>query len=218
MAGSPAWGRARRQSGRDQTRDAIVETALRLFDERGYVGVRVEDIAREAGVSRATFYKHFAEREEILGELFGRLLDGAIPAEVAPPAEDDIEAHVVAILSASMSRMLENERLARFVYSLPIRHDAVLPGGSAVPAVFSQAEACVANAQDAGRIRSDVSVERLLDVLGRSFEASMREWAERSVDPRERLAELASIVFRGVVATGTTPPRSRAATKRTTRR
>lgn len=219
MSGAPGWSRARRPSGRDATRDAIVETALRLFDERGYVGVRVEDIAREAGVSRATFYKHFAERDEILAELFGRLIGGAVPRDVAPAAEHDIEAHVVAILGASMSRMLEEERLARFVYSLPVRHDAVLPGGAGAPEVFTQVRECLTEAVDAGDLRADVPVDRVLEVLGRVFEAAMRDWAEHGVDPRRRLAELASIVFRGVAtgersAKGHAPHEARAATRR----
>ena len=60
---------ARSTDRRQQTKDRVLDTALRLFNERGYLGVRVEDIAQQAGVSRATFYKHFAEREQILAEL-----------------------------------------------------------------------------------------------------------------------------------------------------
>ena len=59
---------------RERARGDLLDTALRLFVERGYIGVRVEDIAKAAGISRATFYKHFSEREEILAELFARLL------------------------------------------------------------------------------------------------------------------------------------------------
>lgn len=198
-AGAPAWGRARRSGGRQDTRAAIVEAALRLFDQHGYVGVRVEDIARESGVSRATFYKHFAEREEILGELFGRLIGGSVPSEVAPPAGTDIEAHVVTILAACMERMLEDQRLARFVYSLPVRHDSVLPGGTTVPDVFGQVHACLTTAVRDGHVRADISVERMLEVLGRIFEASMRAWAQDAeIDPVERLRELAAIVFGGI--------------------
>ena len=178
-----------------------MESALRLFDEQGYLGVRVEDIARAAGVSRATFYKHFAERDEILGELFAQLIGGAVPADVAPSAEHDIEAHVVAVLDASVARMLDNERLARFVYSLPVRHDAVLPGGRAVPAVFTQVRECLAEAATARQVRDDIPVERIVEVLGRVFEAAMRDWAEHGTDPRARLRELCSIVFEGVGVT-----------------
>ena len=53
---------------RRQTRDLVLDAALRLFSEHGYLGVRVADIAKEAGVSRATFYQHFAEREQILAD------------------------------------------------------------------------------------------------------------------------------------------------------
>ena len=122
-----------RGQARARTREAVVETALRLFSERGYLGVRVEDIAREAGVSRATFYKYFAEREEILAALMSRLFtdDSATHPEVA--ARDfadgtagDIVARVKAAAGVMVTTMLEQEQLAKFVYSLPVRHDALL--------------------------------------------------------------------------------------------
>lgn len=212
MAGSPGWARAKRRTQRDETREAIIEAALRLFDERGYIGVRVEDIAREAGVSRATFYKHFAEREEILGELFAWLLAGTAAVEEAPAPEGDLEVNVLAELSSTMSKMLEDERLARFVYSLPVRHDAVLPGGRAVPAVFGQVEEWLATGVADGRVRGDIPLERVLEMLGRAFEASMRGWAEQGDDPQVYLRELVSIVFGGIRSSST--PTGRGSLKR----
>lgn len=196
--GAPGWSRARRPAARDRTRRAIVDTALRLFAERGYVGVRVEDIAREAGVSRATFYKHFAERDEILAELFGRLLGEATGA---PPPPGEPEERVRAVLDATVEQMLGDELLARFAYSLPIRHDAVLPGGAAVPPVFTRVREVLDEASSTGRLRPDVPLDRAMEMLGRAFEAAMRDWAEGEVDdPRVRLAELLTIVFGGLRA------------------
>jgi AcrR family transcriptional regulator len=37
-----------------------------LMAQRGYAGVTVGELAREAGVSRATFYEHFADKEQCL--------------------------------------------------------------------------------------------------------------------------------------------------------
>lgn len=192
----------RPSAARDRTRRAILETALRLFTERGYIGVRVEDIAREAGVSRATFYKHFAERDEILADLFSRLLGGVgeePPADV--PSSGDAQERVGALLAHTAARMLEDELLARFVYSLPIRHDAVLPGGAAVPPVFAAVRAVLDEEVAGGGVRADVAADRVTELLGQVFEAAMRDWSEGRVDdPRTRLAELLDIVFGGLAA------------------
>lgn len=62
--------------GRGQkTRSSILEGALRLFSRHGYEQVSVTAIAREAGVSRATVYRHFQDKRAILLALLGTWLD-----------------------------------------------------------------------------------------------------------------------------------------------
>lgn len=195
------WPGSRGSAARDRTRQTILETALRLFAERGYIGVRVEDIAREAGVSRATFYKHFAERDEILASLFGRLLT-RVATPVSQP-EGDAEAQVRALLHDAANQMLAEDLLARFVYTIPIRHDAVLPGGTAVPAVFDQVRTVLDEAVAHSKLRDDPPLDRAMEMLGRAFESAMRDWAHGTItDPRPRLDELLHIIFRGLLPRG----------------
>ena len=195
-SGSAGWSRARRASTRDDTRAAIVDAALRLFSTRGYVGVRVEDIARESGVSRATFYKHFSERDQILAELFSRLIDSEVEIEAEGRGT---EARVMSLLRQVTERMLDQETLARFVYSLPVRHDSILPGGSAAPVVMKLVQAELQEAYDAGTVRTNIPLEAYVEVIGRVFEAAMRDWAEgRTDDAIERLGQLVSIAFNGI--------------------
>lgn len=196
---------ARSDHRRQQTREMVLDTALRLFSEHGYLGVRVEDIARQAGVSRATFYKHFSEREQILAELFERLLGAEDEAGLGPTAqgpEDPIEARVVAVIEDAVLRMLEQEELARFVYSLPVRHSALLrPGVRSVPPVFTRVALLLEAAVARGEVRDDLAVPLLARHLLAGLETAMRDWAEGRVDdPVPHVRAMLELGFHGVAA------------------
>ncbi|MFD8247613.1 TetR/AcrR family transcriptional regulator [Nocardia sp. NPDC059691] len=55
-----------RDEQKQQTRVRLMEGAKELFATRGYAAVRVDDIVAAVGCSRATFYLHFAGKQEIL--------------------------------------------------------------------------------------------------------------------------------------------------------
>lgn len=56
----------RRGSGRESTRNTLMEAAARLFADKGYPSTTVPDIVKEAGVGHGTFYEYFASRRDIL--------------------------------------------------------------------------------------------------------------------------------------------------------
>lgn len=187
-------GRARR----DERREAIVAGALRLFTEHGALPVRVEDIAEAVGISRATFYKYFSERDEILAELFRRLL--ATPPPEPEPDGPAVE-RLTALLVGTAKRMIEQEQLARFVYSLPLRHDALLGEQAVRPAFVEAVDALVSECVTAGELRADLPPATLTGHLVRTFETAMRDWAAREVaDPAEHVARMTDLAVRGCVA------------------
>lgn len=59
-----------RRSGRPRvavlSRDLILETALRLLDERGEQGAGIRDIARELGVRPSALYNHISGQDDII--------------------------------------------------------------------------------------------------------------------------------------------------------
>lgn len=77
--GATGWGSPRRSSyGPNspqvgsrgaRTRVHILDTALDRFAGQGYQATSVEDIARAAGVSRATLYQYFEGKEQVFAEL-----------------------------------------------------------------------------------------------------------------------------------------------------
>jgi AcrR family transcriptional regulator len=53
-------------------RERLFRAAAAEFAERGYTGASSESISRRAGMSKATFYEHFANKEECIIALFDR--------------------------------------------------------------------------------------------------------------------------------------------------
>ena len=55
-----------RRDSSEKTKSEILDTALRLFQEKGWDNVNIEDIVRELGVTRGAFYHHFKSREALV--------------------------------------------------------------------------------------------------------------------------------------------------------
>jgi AcrR family transcriptional regulator len=59
----------------EQTRQAILVAAARLFARRGYKRTRVVDIIAEVGVTPPVFYSHFPSKQQLFIESFGIFVD-----------------------------------------------------------------------------------------------------------------------------------------------
>ena len=50
---------------KQETRNRIVNSARRLFNRRGFHEVTIDEIMRDAGLTRGGFYKHFSAKEQL---------------------------------------------------------------------------------------------------------------------------------------------------------
>jgi len=98
-------------------RQRLFEAAARVFSTVGYAEAGVESISREAGMSKATFYEHFANKEECilaLVEAAGQASRMAVAA-AATDAADDFEAKVHARVHAFLRGLAMFPEMARVV-------------------------------------------------------------------------------------------------------
>jgi AcrR family transcriptional regulator len=56
----------------ESTRDKILEAALKLFSQKGFLGATTREIAREAGVAEVTLFRHFPSKEALFEEVIRR--------------------------------------------------------------------------------------------------------------------------------------------------
>jgi AcrR family transcriptional regulator len=80
------------------TADTLLEVAVAVFNERGYDGTSMEDLARAAGITKSSIYHHVKSKEELLERGVNRALDALTAsldamesAEAAVSALDRVE-------------------------------------------------------------------------------------------------------------------------------
>jgi AcrR family transcriptional regulator len=87
---SPLTARDRAKAERT---DAILREAARLFAERGYNGVSLEDIGAAVGVSGPAVYRHYAGKQALLGSVLVKvsddLVDGGTRVSQAATSDDE---------------------------------------------------------------------------------------------------------------------------------
>jgi AcrR family transcriptional regulator len=154
-----------RERKKERTRQAIAETARRLFAERGFEAVTVADVARAAEVSEGTVFNYFPTKEDLFYsqmEIFEASLVEAVrnrPAgesalaafrrfvlessgRLAAEEVADVIATAARIVNASPAlRAREREIVADYTHSLAelLAHEAGEPAGNVEPLVVANA-------------------------------------------------------------------------------
>ncbi|WP_278261429.1 TetR/AcrR family transcriptional regulator [Nocardia sp. AG03] len=93
MSSTESVPATRRELLKAQRREQLLAAGARLIADRGFLGVRLDDLGAAVGISGPAVYRHFANKEALLVELLvgvsERLLDGgrAVVATASTPAE-----------------------------------------------------------------------------------------------------------------------------------
>ena len=123
-----------RERKKQRTREAIVDAALRLFDERGFEHTTIADIAHEADIAPRTFFGYFPSKEDVVFHDFEDLAAGLErrlrDRESGETAADALRAWLTTML-AETDRSDERERRRhRILRDTPTlqAHERVLRG------------------------------------------------------------------------------------------
>jgi TetR/AcrR family transcriptional regulator len=132
------------------TRAAVLDAAERLFAARGYRGTSLEEIGREAGLSRGTPGYFFGSKQRLYGEVLDRILTRA-QAALAPASARTQDASVPLpelleqLVAAHIGALVAEPTLVRL-----IQWDTLEGNGEILGAIGAQAHAFVELIQSLG--------------------------------------------------------------------
>ena len=111
--------KSRREEAVDATRSALLDSALRLFTERGFAATSLDDVVRDARVTKGALYHHFkggklALFEAVFEEVDLRLAEriaAAVPPDAGPweLVEAGLDAYLEACADETVRRIMFQE-------------------------------------------------------------------------------------------------------------
>ena len=105
-------GRPTREEAERRHR-TLLATAFRLFLEKGWDGVSIDEISRQSGVAKGFIYARYADKAALFIEAIERLMADAVGTlHLAEPLPDDVEAGLFAFGRKLLDLMLKPEALA----------------------------------------------------------------------------------------------------------
>jgi AcrR family transcriptional regulator len=90
----------RHELRRRSTHEALREAALKSFARKGFANVTVTELAREAGVTERTFFRHFPTKEAVLFQDYETQLEWLAEALAQRPASESLFDAVLASVAA----------------------------------------------------------------------------------------------------------------------
>jgi AcrR family transcriptional regulator len=164
---------SRRERKKLQTRQRLMEAALRLFGERGYDATTVKDITNAADVAKGTFFNYFETKEAILPAIAARQLERL--EQVLTP-EQGAPSTAVARIKLALRLVAESplcqKELAEQLFAAMVHRREISPGHALRDLLAEQ----VRQAQAAGEIRSDLDPVYLAGVIRALFFQRLVLW------------------------------------------
>ncbi len=102
---------------REEKRDLIINTALRLFANNGYYSTPISKIAKEAGISKGLMYNYFESKEDLLISIMDLFIEKA-GLMINPNSDDEITNEE---MENFFSLMIESMKSDRELWKLQIQ-------------------------------------------------------------------------------------------------
>ncbi|WP_374022754.1 TetR/AcrR family transcriptional regulator [Mycobacterium sp. HNNTM2301] len=180
-------------------RQRLERAALELFAEQGYDATSVAQIADRAGLTKSSFFRHFADKREVLSAgqeiLADRISEGV---RAASPSAAPIECVAAALQSAAAVFTPERHEI------LPLRQAVIVANSELHERELLKRARLAAALADALRARgTDETAARLAAEIGMlAFDITCARWADRG--NAEPFGEIADAALKQLLTSATT--------------
>ncbi|MDR7316831.1 TetR/AcrR family transcriptional regulator [Brevibacillus nitrificans] len=192
----------------EKTRDKILKMALKLFSEKGYDKVTVDEIVSKTGTSKGSFYQHFSAKSDIFLVRFAEVDEYYSEVYQSFPKEMDATEKIMIFIRKLMNflEMEMGKDLMKVIYSSALNSKEHTYFSDSNRSLFRIIQLLLEDAKEQGVITTEHTVEEMSTMLTQSMMGIIYYWGLH--DTEQSLEELAMPLIT-VIMQGLKPPMDR---------
>ncbi|MDD4752508.1 MAG: TetR/AcrR family transcriptional regulator [Desulfitobacteriaceae bacterium] len=191
---------SRRERKKNETKQSILNSAIKYFQTQGYDSTTMEQIAEEVDISKVTLYNYFPSKEAIVSEFFQRMshefVDQVLKVLEKQPTT---RMKIFEMFKQQFEWNLQYRELLQvyFVHQFQSMLKPETYKGSGLDIVLAQ---IIRYGQEKGEVRNDLPTEYLAKHLEMMYVMQFLEWIlePETWDPEKNLRAMVDLFMRGV--------------------
>lgn len=169
-----------RQQKAQQTKKKLLKTALKLFEEKGFQEVTVDEIIRKANSSKGAFYTHFKSKHDIFLEKFKEIDDYYMDEIVHIIDNISLTKDKLVVFFQLQMKYIENDLGwdgVRTIYEVELNTEResffLLPDRP----LYLLLKSLFKEGQESGEFRTDLTPEEMLTICLRIMRGILYDWS-----------------------------------------
>lgn len=167
-----------RQKKAMETKRKILNTALRLFSERGFHNVTVDEIVKESSTSKGAFYTHFKSKHEVFLAKFNEIDDFYLEFIQNQEKNDSAYSCLLKFFYAQMTFIKEQmgEEVIRTIYINELNPDRESFFINPERPLYKIMRDFFRQGQKKGEFTNEISAEKMTLFVARSMRGLLYDW------------------------------------------
>lgn len=192
----------RRERKKEVLRQHIVQVAVDLFRHHGFAGTKMEKIALEADIAKATLYKYFPVKEAIVAAYWQQNVEGKKEIiEALFEKFPNTQSRLQAVFLSAIQKFKEEPEFAKIQFAYQFQEIARNPENQTKRSGLETfLQAVLQYGQKEGDVRTDIDVSVMANQLLFLFTSTCLLWfSNNQLFPiEERLRQVVNLFIEGV--------------------
>lgn len=191
---------SKRAQGKVERKERLYEAALELFRERGYEATTVDQITRQAGLAKGTFFNYFPTKDAVLRYMGTREVGRLGAASLSMNGTNSSIGKLKRLMNALAASLERDRELICLIFRRGVTVSDLMAGDAGGFSLQPTVALMIRQAQRQGEINPNLDPDTLASALDALYLQQLIRWceADNHYPLTERLTGIVDLLLTGI--------------------